>query len=237
MNDAIVAGFNPDSLMILLGDSQGENDFIGTTYKYYFYDEPYKHDKMSIAMTYGAWIAYHVPSAKYMISDYYWPEQSSCWPDPYSNGWKMKAYLSAYPNMYIYFDGGKTTTLCGNAHDYWDEYKSYYGMPVKNLTNQIFLAYKAENWGDLLNVAMAWSAYGGFNPIWVYADEGPENEGTVTGFCLNAWQTHWLLRYARHVVVTWICTSSNPCVNCAWPDVGNWHIASSYIDNYAWFEY
>jgi hypothetical protein len=224
------------ALMVSLGDNLGENDFENTSFKYYFYDEPYKRNKMSTVANYAAWLYTLVPQAKLIVSDYYWPDNSCIW-FPGNDGAEMKLYLNTFSNLYIYFDGGKSTTLCGNVHDYWDEYKAFYGIPVKNYTNQIFLAYHSENWGDLLSLAMAWSIYGAMNPIWVYADDGSENESMVTNFCYAAWQTHWLLQSAHHYVVTWQCNSLDPCVYCQWPDEGNWHIIYQTIDDYQWMSY
>ncbi len=117
-------------------------------------------------------------------------------------------------------------------------------MPSKNLSNWLTLRTDTrDNWGDLLNVATAWSAYGGMNPIWVYGGYvgedgyGDVNENTIKEFCHTAWITGWLLALSRHEIVVWTCSSPDPCNNCHFPE-GNWSIEYSYyVGEPRWVHY
>ncbi|MGB8317857.1 MAG: hypothetical protein WCE54_07015, partial [Ignavibacteriaceae bacterium] len=248
----IGAGYNEDSIMIQLSYSQTQNDFNtwlnphGGKWKYYFVDEPNQNIndlsyEINMFVNYSQWIGL---GSKLIFSSYYWPEGALCNILQGADGYKSDIFLS-YPNIYIAGDQyGHGCSLCGNVHDYWDEYKAYYGLN-KNITNFISVASPSTNdWGDLLNLASAW----GMDPIWVYAGgtkvyndvcayhwEYPD-ESRVAQFCVTAWQTHWLLRYSRYVTERWICNSPNPCINCDWPD-GSWTLDYAYTTDYQWVLY
>ena len=153
----------------------------------------------------------------------------ACWPHEY-NGNTVKTYWFPNPNVRIIcdqYDGNG----CGNAHDFWDEYKAYYGILNRNFSNWITLNNgNSADRGNLLNLAMAW----GMNPIWIYGLDSNVNEGVVQSFCSTAWQTGWLLRLGRTVTVFYQCFGD--CTTCNWPD-GNWTGYSIQYGSYQWVHY
>ncbi|MFZ0453347.1 MAG: hypothetical protein WAM24_06305, partial [Ignavibacteriaceae bacterium] len=251
----IGAGFKEDSIMIYLSYSQTQADFIGWVqpdgdkWKYYCVDEPNQNInnlsyEINMFVNYSQWIGM---GSKLIFTSYYWPEGALCNSLQGADGWKSNIFLS-YPNIYIMGDQyGHSCSWCGNVHEYWDEYKAYYGLN-KYITNFISIASPSTNdWGDLLNLASAWGW--GMDPIWVYAGgtkiyndicayhwEYPD-ENRVALFCSTAWQTHWLLRYSRYVTERWICLSPNPCTTCHWPDEGQWILDYAYTFDSRWVVY
>jgi hypothetical protein len=224
------AGFRHDSIMIDLGYNTSYYTIVThPPYKYYFVDEPYEHVDPAVIWFYSSTIENYAHSySKLLISDYKWPESEACdiWSGDGSVIWEMLQFS----NTYIMCDQyGHCGNICGNTHDFWDEYKAYYGIPVKNLTNWITLWSQAINdWGDLLNLATPW----GMNPVWVYAGDATScdpsdyiDESRVASFSNKAWMTGWLLKYAGEYRYIWKCTNPGECPNgCDWPESGNWYL-------------
>ena len=71
----------------------------------------------------------------------------------------------------------------GDVHAYWDEYKAYYGIPSRNLSNWISISPShIEDWVGLLNLASNW----GINPIWIYGGDPDVDENILNYFCSTA---------------------------------------------------
>jgi hypothetical protein len=217
------AGFKHDSIMVNLGYNATYSDIMNNpAYRFYYVDEPYVrwwesyHDYTGFQY-YSDLIAIKNSSAKLLFSDYFWPDGLRLWqhgngPDIWEN------YLDWCPNARIMCDQYNANAW-GSVHDFWNEYKAYYGIPSRNISNLISMKpdYSAD-WGDLLNLATPW----GMNPIWIYADYGSVTESTVNSFCSIAWETGWLLRQEKQYTTDWKCLSSPCSSQCAWPNKGTW---------------
>ncbi len=205
-------------------------------FKYYYVDEPFENVGAEVIFAYASNIEDISPSSKLLLSDYKWPENELC--NFFVGNGQAMWYLMQYSNTYIMCDQ-YNGDFCGNAHDYWNEYKAYYGIPNKNFTNWISLGSSyTSDWGDLLNVAMAWSAYGAMNPLWIYGSNNNVDESRINQFCSTAWQTGWLLRLAKEYEIIWKCESPSPCTNCDWFNhEGSWYIIGKYYLDQQYFAY
>lgn len=229
---AIDSGFAHNNIMINLPYSVTWNDIYDNNnpaFNYYYIDEPFVNVSYTVVNNIASLVNQKSSSAKLLFSDYYWPPQNYC-PECFGvsgNGTYIQDYYFTSSNLYILCDQ-YAGNCCGSAHDFGDEYKSFYGMPYRNWTNWLSLDHSAQ-WGDLLNVAMAWStSEGAFNPVWIYGDDSDVNEGFFESFANTAWQTGWLLRFEKQMVIEYKCLDQNPCTNCVWPNQGSWYIYDSW---------
>ncbi len=238
---ALAAHFKRDSIMINLGYNfntnyaqAAYNDIVinNPPFKYYYIDEPYQHwdHHGSEIAKIDSIINLTTLPGKLLFSDYYFPTLALC---PSGDGSDIRNYFLSNPNTLIMCDQ-YTGNLCGNVHSFWNTYKAYYGMPIKNWTNWISLDHLNEC-GDLLNVASVWQTAGGaFNPVWVYGDDPDVNESFFQAFDNIAWQTGWLLRLEQYVTVLWVCPDG--CSNCSMP-TSNWNIYSINYSKQRWVKY
>jgi len=235
--NAEAAHFPQSNIMINLPYAITQNDINSNpSFNYYYMDEPYDQLAMSSEsfQTIASWISIKNSNALFLFSDFYWPDWDIlCYPH-YGNVNTLKTYWLVNSNIRIMcdqYDGNP----CGDVHAFWDEYKADYGIPSRNLTNFITMEPgHASFWGDLLNVAMAWSYSGAMNPIWIWAGSSNVTESTMINFCSTAWQTHWLYRLKKYVTVYWGCAGN--CTNCNWPN-GNWEITNISYSNSQWVGY
>ncbi len=196
-------------------------------YNYYYLDEPLHNEIVnSYFLNMANWISIKNPNAFFLFSEWEWPENDPlCWPNE-DDGSTIKTYWFPNPNVRIMCDQ-YSGNGCGSAHDYWNEYKAYYGIPSRNMTNWISLDYSSE-WGTLLNLANPW----GMNPIWIYGGDSDVNEGFFESFANTAWETIWLLRQQGQLVTVWQNTDGT----CD-PTNGKWTLVDSYYIAYRWTYY
>ena len=226
VSNALGANFDQNKIMINLGDNSTQNDIDSNpSYNYYFIDEPYQRDKMAQVCSYAYWISLHSPQGKLLFSDYYWP-YSSLLCGTSGDYAPISGTLNLFSNLYIMCDQ-YSGNLCGNVHDFWNEYKADYGIPIKNISNFISLNYSSD-WGTLLNLAKPW----GMNPIWIYGDDSNINESYFQSFDNTAWQVSWLLRQQGRLVTVW----KNVDGTCDWYN-GEWQIVNSYYIGYRYTAY
>jgi hypothetical protein len=141
----------------------------------------------------------------------------------------LETYYLNYSNEYIMCDQ-YPGNWCGDAHDYWNEYKSYYGIPIKNISNWISFN-NSNDWGTLLNLAAPW----GMNPIWIYANDSFVNDSYFQSFANTAWETGWLSEYEVQYTVYWDCVGS--CTVCNYPNEGNWTVQNIVYGPYQYINY
>ncbi len=63
-------------------------------------------------------------------------------------------------------------------------------------------------------------------------------ETTIANCYAGSWQSGWLLRLEKQVIVEWRCDNPDPCTNCPWtPDAG-WYVYDWwYIGQQQWVSY
>ncbi len=197
-------------------------------YNYYYLDEPLQNGiANSYFLNMASWISNKNPDAFFLFSDYYWPLNNiTCYPME-DDGNRIETYWFPNQNVRIMCDQ-YSGNLCGSAHDYWDEYKGYYGMLYRNLTNFITLNPDKSNngadWGDLLNLASSWY----MNPIWVYGLDSNVDESTISYFANTAWSTGYLYELEKQVTTVWKCLEYPSCTDCVYPTQGGWYVYESY---------
>jgi hypothetical protein len=232
-NDTTIAReahFQHDSMIVgidLLSATQTLiNDNGKPAYKYYYTDEPIDRAiPNSYFLNVASWIYQKSTTAKFIFSEYQYADfDILC----QSDGSLVKAHWLPNPNVYIMCDTYNGDG-CGDVNGYWNDYKSFYGIPSRNISNFISMSSgHSGDWSNLLTLAMAW----GKNPIWIYAGDSDVNESVVQNFCSTAWQALWLLRWQHVLVTVWENTDGL----CDWPN-GNWKIVESYYDGYRWEHY
>ena len=193
VNSALNAHFKHDSIMINIKGTNPSEILNNASFNYYFVDEPNESEiNETDIWAYSQNISSKNVNGKLLLSDYMWPYRSL--PCYFASGDldMMNEYLR-YSNEYIMCDQYEGNG-CGDATDFWNEYKSVYGIPSKNLTNWITLKQSVSyDWDNLLNMASSWSSVGAMNPIWIYGGGGSgarSEERRVGKECRSRWSPY-----------------------------------------------
>ncbi|MHB9004812.1 MAG: hypothetical protein ACYC6C_12280 [Coriobacteriia bacterium] len=220
--------FHKENILIRLDPSITEQTLRQyPQYNNYYVDEPYQRIGQNAFFVIVATLFSVYPhGSNLLFSDYYWP--TIAYPPSGDGGTIWDDYL-LNPSIYIMCDKYTDGNFNGDAHDYWNKYKVYYGIPYANISNWLSFASTFDQ-GDLLNVASAW----GMNPIWVYGDDNFVNDSYFQTFANTAWITGWLLRQEKYLTIVYTCGG----LDCNWQNqTGTWTVYSANYSDSTYVSY
>jgi hypothetical protein len=228
IDNAYSAGFSYDNMMFALPANAPDasttiNNLIlaGKNVASYFVDEPVEKNTSWTSDIIGT-ISQTISPKKLFLSSYKWPAYPLV---GQTYGSRYGSLMNGRNNVFIMCDQYYGDGYYGRANNYWDEFRSYYGV-TKNISNWTDATphndYDGDTWDALFSDANAY----GLNEIWLYACNSG-NEDDICDFMNAAFINGWALKKYKYATIYWQCDAIPACKYCTWGDPNaGWYISS-----------